>query len=260
MSCLGHPAGRCFFLLLSSCRHRLHSHGVREPRRCQRLPAHRPALSCSLPSAADSAAHQHAGLPAHGPGQDPYCRGGDAQLRALVPRGEGCLSRLVHMLPGRPAVHAPLQAWCARCLPSLLCTLPDPSADGALVCPARRINCRPRDVPAHLPVLPPSMPAGQGGVFGPHQAFGGAAGGRLPLLHGHEQGRVLRAHRCGGQLCRAHSAGQTLCGVVCWCAVLSPRRGSNTLFSSCFASHHSCVTSTVLVALGEQQGTHPRHA
>ena len=42
--------------------------------------------------------------------------------------------------------------------------------------------------------------AGQGGVCGAHQAAGGTAGGRLSLLHGHEQGGVLRAHRWVGRL------------------------------------------------------------
>lgn len=60
---------------ISSC---LHPHPCRA--------THRPTLG-HPPATADRAADQHAGLPAHGPGQDADRGGGYAQLRALVPRG-----------------------------------------------------------------------------------------------------------------------------------------------------------------------------
>lgn len=48
-----------------------------------------PLRVCCPLAAADGAADQHSGLPAHRPGQDADSGGPDAQLCALVPRGAG---------------------------------------------------------------------------------------------------------------------------------------------------------------------------
>ena len=62
--------------------------------------------------------------------------------------------------------------------------------------PARIVTC------SHL-LAATCLPAGQSGVCGAHQAAGGAAGGSVPRLHGHEQGRVLRADGCDAPRCAA---------------------------------------------------------